>query len=248
MLPMQNKPPLEAFAIREFIALIKKLIETVPLPLNQRPAYPSITSPSSGSVITASQATPVSLTVTVSSNRPDEPHVVELLNDDTFAVLDSQPVNFGTNSAQVMIPAVNGTTATTMLLQCRAPGDAAGNVHRILFNAQAPALPQTPTVAVNATTSSGLALPSGMYNHTTTPGLNAVTFAATASGTAPFTFNWIVTISTTSTPNTTQGPTFGPVNLIPSGTTFPTAAAVSVFVTDANGLNSAPAQLNYFFG
>jgi hypothetical protein len=244
---MQNKPPFDAFAIREFITLIKKLLETLPLPLNQRPAYPAINSPIAGSAITASQAQPVPLTVTVSSNRPDEPHVVELLNDDTFVVLDSQPVNFGTNSATVTIPVVNGTAATTMLLQCRAPGDAAGNVHRILFNVQAPALPPPPTVSESANTTTGLALPSGSYNHTTTPGLNSVIFSATSTGTAPFTFNWTVTIGTTSTPTTTTVPSLGPVNLIPSGTTFPTSAAVSVYTTDANGLNSPPAQLNYFF-
>jgi hypothetical protein len=228
--------------ILELIEFFRRLIETLPLPLNQRPAFPSIKSPDSGALIMGSQTQPVPITVSVSSNRPDEAHVVELLNADTFAVLDTEPVSFVTNSAQVSIPVLTGAGATTMMLQCRAPSDAAGNVHRILVNVQAPAIPPPPTVALTATTGSGIVLVSGgTFDHTTTTGLNAVSFAATAAGTGTLTFHWAVTLGFTPIP---AAVTTTPLvqNLIPAGTTFPTGAVVSVDVTDGNGQSSVPAQ------
>jgi hypothetical protein len=241
---MTDSNSFNPYLLFELVEFIRRLIETLPLPLNQRPAFPAIKSPDSGCVITGSQTQAVPLTVSVSTNRPDEAHVVELLNADTFAVLDSEPVSFVTNSAQITIPVVTGAAPTTMMLQCRAPSDAAGNVHRILVNVQAPAIPPPPTVAITATTGSGIVLVSGgTFDHTTTTGLNAVSIAATAAGTGTLSYHWTVTIGFTPIP---VAVTTTPLveNLIPTGTTFPTGAVVSVYVTDGNGQSSVPAQFS----
>jgi hypothetical protein len=215
--------------------------------INQRPAFPAIDVPTSGSAVLASQAVVTPLPVTVSSNRRDLTHYVDLLDPDTFTAFDhDRLVTFvgNTGTVNVNIPVQTGVGPTTYLLQCRCPDSLAGNCHRVLFDVQAPALPAPPTLTLSAM-ANGAPLPGGTYPRTQL-GIHAVVFTATtAGGTGPFTYYWTVSRSgVTALPVPLATNTYT-VDLAPAGTVFPASVVVSCYARDALLQNSPPDLLSY---
>jgi len=244
---MPVDPDAEREVLKSVARALQLVFELIPQPLGQRPAFPAINTPTAGGVVTASQLAPTALAVQVSSNRSDLVHYVDLLNADTFAVVDADKVvafagNNGT--ANITIPTQTAPGPTTYMLQCRVPTSVAGNIHRIYIDIQAPALPPPPTIVLSAM-AAGVPLPAGTYPHATA-GLNAVVATATTTGGAgPFTYHWSLALlgsPTTVLSTLTNTNTF---DLIPAGTVYPTSAVISCYVTDSHGLNSPPVLLSY---
>ncbi len=234
----------EIASFRKLEKLLKKFLESVPK-LGERPAFPAIKEPNSGAVINASQTTTTALHVTVSTNRPDLTHYVDLLDADSFATLDSVTQAAPTGSpfaVTLTIPQLTDAGPRTLMLQCRAPASLAGNVHRILIDVRDP----VPKVAQQAT-SGGVALPPGDYPSTDVR-LGNVTVTATATGVDPFTYHWTTTrvdaalgITTTTATTTTPTVSLDNLDLIAGAAVFPIAVSFDVYVTDADGHNSATA-------
>lgn len=230
---------------------IAKTLETAAqlqaIPANQRPAYPAIVDPTAGGILFPASSTSTTLiTVSVSTNRPDRLHKVDLLNADTLASVDGdKTVNFSTNPglASVEIPILTTPDVVSFVIQCRVPGDPAGNVHRILVDAQAPIIPTPPSISMlNAADAVGVAVPFNPDHTVNSPNLtNVVVTADILGGTPPYAFMWSIFRITSSGFTTSLDPHNAnnlPIDLINGETVFPIAVSITCQVTDNFGMNS----------
>ncbi|HEY3789034.1 MAG TPA: hypothetical protein VGL71_09275 [Urbifossiella sp.] len=190
--------------------------------------YPAIDSPCSGDTLTVP---PTTLIVQVSSNRPDVPHTISLINIATSTIVSGPvPVVFsGTKgSATISIP-TPGPTSTDYLIQC---SPTSGTSAQIVVTVPASAPPPGFGVSISASAASPYVVG------------QTVQFTANPSGgMPPYTWTWVGTGITGSkvAPSIDvlfSAPTpMGAITVSGTDSTMPThsvAAAAVAFVVDAS--------------